>query len=353
MAISNDILSSTLRILRDKEVDNLHRSTPMLDQIEKLGGVETVDGGSQVQHPVILAEHSNMTQLSTGYEPVSLGVADPLRTADFEWCDFTAPVVITKKEELSNKGPRAIIRISEARLKSVMGMLKREWEKQIIAGTSTVLTELQTLNGFGDETGWLEEQPFGTQANTVGGLAKPTYPTSWQNQAAFVTGTAAASTGSAAGAFATGNAGLLAMSSLAVQAMTYAPEGSTDLVLASPASYELYKNSLFANERFMSATESRLDGGKLALAYNGATMFIAPNLGFNETLGGGPNNWDVSMYFLNSKLISVYYDRDAKFTMDDFEMVSGYASRAANIYVRTQLVASHLASQGVLLNGEL
>ena len=80
-------------------------------------------------------------------------------------------------------------------------------------------------------------------------------------------------------------------------------------------------------------------------------MYIEPNLGFNAVDGG--NNWDISMYFLNSKLISVYYDRDAKFTMDDFESVTGYASRAANIYVRTQLAASHLAGQGVLLNGEL
>jgi len=347
MAISNDILSSTLRILRDKEVDNLHRTTPMLQMIEELGGVEVVDGGQKVDHPVILAEHSNMTQLSTGYEPVSLGVTDPLRTASFEWCDFTAPVVITKKEELSNKGPRAIIRIGEARLKSVMGMLKREWEKQAIAGSSTVLTEMQTLSGFGATgTGWLEEAAFGAQTNSVGGIGKGTFPASWQNQVANVTGAAA---GSAAGQFAAN--GLRRMSSLAVQAMTYAPEGQTDLILASPSSYELYKNSLFAQERYMSATETKLDGGKLALAYNGATMYIEPNLGFNAVDGG--NNWDISMYFLNSKLISVYYDRDAKFTMDDFESVTGYASRAANIYVRTQLAASHLAGQGVLLNGEL
>jgi len=38
--------------------------------------------------------------------------------------------------------------------------------------------------------------------------------------------------------------------------------------------------------------------------------------------------------------------------LDDFESVSGYASRAANIYVRCQLVASHLASQGILINAE-
>jgi len=335
MAISNDILSSTLRILRDKEVDNLHRTTPLLSEIEAMGGVETVDGGSQVQHPVILAEHSNITQLSTGYEPVSLGVTDPLRTANFEWCDFVAPVVITKKEELSNKGERAIIRIAEARLKSVMGMLKREWEKQTIAGSSAILTELQTLNGFDANTGWFEELAFGAQGNTVGGIAKGSFTASWQNQM-----------GDVGGAFAAN--GLDQMSSLHVQSMTYAPEGMMDLVLASPTSYELYKKTLQTQERYISATESVLDGGKLALAYNGAKMFVEPNLGFAASAGGT----DVSMYFLNSKLFHVYYDRDAKFALLDFESVSGYASRAANICVRSQIVPSHLAAHGAIINAE-
>jgi hypothetical protein len=49
---------------------------------------------------------------------------------------YVAPIVITKKEELSNRGERAIVSIAEARLKSVMGMLQREFEKQIIANST-------------------------------------------------------------------------------------------------------------------------------------------------------------------------------------------------------------------------
>lgn len=334
MAISNDILSSTLRILKDKEVDNLHRSTPILDAMEKLGGVETVDGGQKYDHPVILSEHSNITQLATGYEPVSLSVNDPLRTASFEWCDFVAPVVITRKEELSNKGPRAIVKIGEARMKSVLGMLKRELSKQVIADSSTVLSDLETFNGFGTATGWFEELAFGSQTNTVGGLAKSTYTTSWQNQIA-----------TAAGAFATN--GLRAMSRLMINAQTYAPEGDVSLILASPLSYESYKDSLQTQERYMAATEQRLDGGKLVLAYNGAMMHIEPNLGFTASTGDV-----VSMYFINPALIKLVYDKDAKFEMSDFQHVTGYASRAANLQVRAQFVASHLAGHGALINAD-
>ena len=44
MAISNDVLSSTLRILLDEEVDQLYQATPLLDKMRERGGIETYDG---------------------------------------------------------------------------------------------------------------------------------------------------------------------------------------------------------------------------------------------------------------------------------------------------------------------
>ena len=81
MAISNDILSSTLRILLDQETDNLFKAVPLLDQMKKQGGIDYYDGGQRVDVPLILAEHSTITQLATGYEPVNLAVQDALRNA--------------------------------------------------------------------------------------------------------------------------------------------------------------------------------------------------------------------------------------------------------------------------------
>ena len=351
MGIQYDILASTLRILRDREVDNTFRTIPLLEAVQRAGNVEQVDGGQKVDHPVILAEHSNITQLATGYESVNLAVKDALRTASFDWCDFVAPVVITEKEQLSNKGPRAIIRIAEARLKSVMGMLKREWCKQTVAGTSTILTDLNTLNGEGtsnagswggivaaDTTGFFEDATFGNQTNTIGGIAKGSFTSSWQNQVA-----------DAANNF--GNNGLKAMSNLIINTQIYAPEGEVDIILASPISYELYRNELTDQERYTSAEQMKDLVGKMALMYNGAMMYIDPNLGFTVSAAAGGVD-KVSMYFLNTKLFTVYFDKDAYFEMGDMERISGYAAASSNIMVRTQLATSHLASQGVLLNGE-
>ncbi len=331
--VQNDILASTLRILRDKEVDNTFRIIPLVDAVNTLGNVEDVDGGSYIDSPVILTDHSTITQLSNGYEAVSLAVKDPLRTATYSWCDATAPVVITRKEELSNKGERAIIRIAEARLKQTMGMFKREIEKQLIAGSSTILTDLETLNGLDGATGWFEEGAFGSQTNTVGGIAKGGFPSSWQNQVQN-------------GSFSSN--GLQKMQSLLIDCQQFAPEGDIDLILASPASYGLYKNELQALERYVSATEVRNMAGRLALEFNGAQMFIEPNLGF--TGSGGSNK--MSMYFLNSRLFNIYFDRDAKFALGDMESISGYAAMSAQIAVRMQICSSNLSGHGILVNAE-
>ena len=331
--VQNDILASTLRILRDREVDNTFRIIPLLNAVNTLGNVEEVDGGSYIDAPVILTDHSTITQLSTGYEAVSLAVKDPLRTASYSWCDAAAPIVITRKEELSNKGERAIIRIAEARLKQTMGMFKREVEKQIIAGSSTILTDLQTLNGLDAATGWFEELAFGSQTNTVGGIAKTSFPTSWQNQVQN-------------GSFAAN--GLKKMQQLLIDCQQFAPEGDVDLILASPLSYGLYKDELQQLERYVSATEERNMAGRLALQFNGAAMYIEPNLGF--TGSGGVNK--MSMYYLNTKLFNIYFDKDAKFELGDMETISGYAAMSAQIALRMQVTTANLSGHGILINAE-
>lgn len=328
-AISNDILSSTLRILLDEAVDNLYRSTPLLDQIRADGGLELFDGGSQLDVPLILAEHSSITQMSSGYEPINLAVQDALRQGSFGWCDFIAPIVITQREELSNKGDRAVLSIAEARMKSVMGTLRREWERQAVAGTSAILTDMLTLNGGASATGFIEGLAVGTQNNTVGGLAKATF-SDLNNQ--FINAGATLS--------------IPEMSNLMINCQIKTPDGTApNLILASPLFYQTYKGLLFLNERYVD--ESTLDGGRLALSFNTAKMYVDS---FLPAVSDAAQ--PLSAYFLNTKFLKVGFDTDANFRMSDFETVSGYAARTANIYVRTQLYFHHLASQGVLVNGE-
>jgi len=346
MAISNDVLSSTLRILLDEEVDQLYQATPLLDKMRERGGVETYDGGQKLDVPLILEEHSSITQLDSGYEPVNLAVKDSLRVASFNWCDFVAPIVITKSEELSNKGERAIIDIAEARMKSVMGALKREVEKQIVANSSSVLSRLNTFNGLSQGTnsggnsasGFFDNDAFGSQTagTDVGGLSKASFPR-LNNQYATSGGTLTIDD----------------MTDLYIDCQLNTPDGSApDLILCSPQFYKAYKGLLFAQERYID--EKVLDGGRLALAFNGAMVVATPFLGSDvQNPAATPNGLaTISAYFLNTKYMKLAFDSAAQFEMEDFENVSGYASRSANIYTRMQVYFTHLASQGLLTNAE-
>lgn len=339
MAISNELLSSTLYSIRDGEVDELFQKVPFLDHAKKKGGIEYEDGGIKIQRPLALTEHSTITQHSTGYEPVSLAVSDVMQPAIYDWSDFTAPIVITKKEEYENSGEKAIVKILEARTRSVMGQLRRELNKQIISGRSTVLTEVLSLNGTDadGDTGFLETEARGSQDNVVGGISKATYSATpgWQN-----------SFGDIAGDFSAN--GILVMQQVYQEANVRAPMGEIGLVLLSESAFANYRRALFAQERYVDQT--MLDGGRMGLAFGGAMVEQDLELGFTSLADATD---PVSGYMINFDGVKLVIHRDADFAMSPFETVQGTSARAAYLYHKCQLIADHLGSQAVLNDGEV
>lgn len=336
MAISNDLLSSTLYSIRDGEVDELFQKVAFLDNAKKLGGIEYENGGIKIQRPLALYEHSSITQLATGYEPVNLAVNDVMRPAIYEWADFTAPIVVTKKEELENQGEKAIVKIVEARMRSVMGMLRRELNKQILVGNSTVLSNINTLNGAAG--GFLEAETVGAQVNTVGGISKSTYSTTrgWQNQVFDVAADFEAN-------------GIRGMQEIAIKAGSVAPMGEIQLVLLSESAMANYRRALFNQERYIN--EKTLDAGRMQLAFGGAVVEQDFELGFSyasSAFGTAP----LSGYMINFDAIKMIMHSDADFAVSPFEHITGTTARAAQLYVKMQLIADHLGSCGVLFNGD-
>jgi hypothetical protein len=273
--------------------------------------------------------------MTTGYEPVSLAVADVLKPAIYDWCDFAAPIVISKKEELENSGEKAVVKIVEARMRSVMSLLRRELNKQIIGGSSATLTTMNTLNGSTAGTNkFLEPRvPGATQTSVVGGLNKatlnvPGFFNQFQNSGAFGTG------------------GLGAMHNIYTASNVITPMGEINSVIASTAAFANYKRTLFINERYID--EKTLDGGRMALAYAGAMVSADSDMPQN---GGGANVY--SMYFINFDGIKMVIHKDGDFAVSPFEYISGTTARAATVYFKGQLIADHLGSCGVLINGDV
>jgi len=329
--VQQDILASTLRILARDAKDSTFRAIALLDAVQRAGNIEEVSGGSYVDIPLVLTDHSTITQLSTGYESVNMTVKDVMRTGSSKWALFTAPIAITKKEQLANTGERAVLKIAETRLKQVVGMLRRETNKQIVAGNSTILSDLQTLNGA-VTGGFLHAAAFGSQSGTVQGISKAAFPQSYQNQ--FMD--------------ANGNLSTNEMQQLMVQTKIFGTEGDVDIILASPNSYSAYRSLLEDNERYTSIKEMQDMSGRLALVFGGAAVYIEPSMSGVLASDGNP----LSQYFLNSQLFNLYADPNAFFEVEPMKALPGYAAMGADIYVNCQLTASSLSGLGILTDGE-
>ncbi|MCP4729719.1 MAG: hypothetical protein GY872_06545, partial [Roseibacillus sp.] len=114
-----------------------------------------------------------------------------------------------------------------------------------------------------------------------------------------------------------------------------------------------YKDLLQQQERYVSMTEQRNMAGRLGLEFNGAAMFIEPNLGFTGTIARGSSTTaPISMYFLNSQLFSCYFDKDAHFEISPMDKVSGYVAMACEMLVRMQICSSNLSGHGILTDAE-
>jgi hypothetical protein len=329
MAITNDLLSTTLRIIRPNFVDELYKKTPILDWARKAGGIDFEDGGTKVSCPLSLIEHSNITEYPTGFEPTNTAVRTIMRNADYEWDDFSAPIVITKKEELENNSERGVVKILEARTKNVFGLLRRETNKQLIAGNSTVLLNLNTLNGVASTNGFIEQALPGAQTNTVGGVSKTTYQNTrgWQNQ--YQDAANAASTNL-----------LPAMNQMWIAANNVAPMGEIKLILSSIAAMSNYKRLLQAQERYID--EKVLDAGRMALAFAGAMIEQDSDMAVNG--GVGVSEW--SQLWINFDALKIVIHSGADYSTSDFIFSQGNTSRLAHVYHKCQLTTDHLGSLG-------
>jgi hypothetical protein len=338
MAISNELLSSTLFSIRDGEVDELFQRVPFLDFAKRLGGIEYEDGGIKIQRPLAVSNHSTITQLATGYEPVSLAVQDVMQPALYEWSDFVAPIVVTKKEELENAGEKAIVKIVEARMRNVMGLLRREINRQLVAGNSAVLTSLGTLNGVATATGFLEQgaPTAAGQTNLVGGLARSLVPDGNGLFNRIFDGL---------GAF--GTNGIRGMHQIAAETSARAPMGEIKLVLTSEAGYANYRRSLFAQERYID--EKQLNAGYMSLAFGNAAV-VQDVFMPDATVNGAGNA--ATMYFINFDGIKLVMHSDGDLAVSPFEYIPGTTARSAQIYWKGQLIADNLASCALLFNGE-
>ena len=339
MPVNPSILSTTLQLLRDKLIDNSFISHPLFRAIEQAGNLVKVSGGSRIEQPVIFGEHSQLSVLNNGFEPVNMAVTDPFNSAKFEWSNFTQPIVLSAVEKAANKGDLAVVNILESKMKNVMLGLKKAVNQQVIVGNGSIST-LQTLNGNGTSTspivttGWFEGLAPTAQDNVVGGLSKTTYRAqNWFNQ--FFDSAAAFD--------------LSHLDQLMINCQLFHPGGKfPDIILMSPKCYAAFQAQQQSQVQYISAADRATLDADMVGMWRGAKIYVDPNLGFTANSPAKP----VSAYVLSSDMFQLYADTDGWFNLSEMLPVPGTATEAAMVFCRMQLVTGHLASHGILLDAE-
>jgi hypothetical protein len=220
-----------------------------------------------------------------------------------------------------------------------MSALMRKVNKEIVAGNTSNLAALGSLNGINrSTTGFLvNELPTVTSTRTMGGLVRGDV-VGLKNQ--YINGTAAFDTN-----------GMISMYELEALASTVSPAGGDGgrfhLTLASTAAYTLYRNQLFSKERYIDA--KTLDSaGVQSLAFSSGV--IMPE---REMDVSGAAATKTSMMMLNLDGIQMHIHKDADFSFTGFENVTGYDGRYGKVLFMGGLVATHLGSSALLTNNEV
>ena len=337
--ISNDMLSTTIYDIEEEVSEALFQTTPFLSVSRKLKKIKDFDGGFKIVVPVEVDESSQETVLTSGWEALNMSVKDATDQAEYDWLRVAMPVLISGREEAMNSGDKAIIDLAEVRFKNAMSALMRKVNKEIVAGNTTNLAALGSLNGINrSTTGFLvNEDPTATSSRTMGGLVRGDV-VGLKNQ--YKLGTAAFDTN-----------GMVSMYELEALASTVSPAGGDGgrfhLTLASTAAYTLYRNQLFSKERYIDA--KTLDSaGVQSLAFSSGVIMPEREMGVS-----GAAATKTSMMMLNLDGIQMHIHKDADFSFTGFENVTGYDGRYGKVLFMGGLVATHLGSSALLTNNEV
>lgn len=172
-AFTDQFLTTTAlhRLEGLRDMTEKRRPRRFLDDLLRMG-LDTVSGGHNVIVPWNGGEHSTTTQLSNGYEPLDMTVTTLGTPGVDDWFYAQRPILISGRDETINRSKAQIISILDSRVKDTEMGIKRQFEVAALRGTEVDMSDLNTIDGQGTATGFLERAAVGTQNNVVHGVAK-------------------------------------------------------------------------------------------------------------------------------------------------------------------------------------
>ena len=284
MALPNssyaEIVSTTIDAYSDQLYDNILNHNPLLKRMQRKGNSSSIPGGVKILENLEYGENGTIKWYS-GLETLDVSASDVFTSAEYEWKELNANVVITGLEKAQNSGAAAKHNLVKSKIRNAEKSLKNEM--------AAALFYANTEND-GKSIGGLQHLVSGTPATgTVGGV-DASAQSWWRNQVYDFSDEAVTASSSTIQA---------AMNDVYINTMRGAD--MVDMIVADKNYFNFYLTSLQSNQRFMEDTEAGAGFRSLKFWGGAADVFFDANV---------PTN---SMYFLNTDYIYLRPHSDFNF----------------------------------------
>jgi hypothetical protein len=316
-SVYTEIVSTTLNRYSSKLYDNILNHNPLLARLKRKEQATTIPGGVKILENLEYGENGTVKWYS-GLETLDVSSSDVFTSAEFEWKELNANVVITGKEKAQNSG-------SKESVHSLVKSKIRNAEKSLKNELAAALFYSNTENS-GKSVGGLQHLVADDPTSgTVGGIDASSQ-TWWRNQ--FYDFSAESVTAGS-------DTILAAMNEVYINTMRNADK--VDFIVSGKTYFQYYLESLQANQRFTADNEASAGFSSLKFWGGAADVFFDGNAG------------DTRMYFLNTDYVYMRPHRDFNFvTMDEARSINQDAT-VVPMFWKGNMTISNRSLQGVVV----
>ncbi len=304
------MLSTTLKKYRPTLTDNIHNSNALFYLLKEKKAIREEDGGERIVEPLMYATN-NTAGWYDGYDQLDVTPQEGIDAAEFNWKQASASITISGKQIRQNAGRKEkIIDLLEAKTKQAELSLRQQLTQGL----------------FSDGTGSNNKQLTGLEAmvldsGTYGGVNSGTY-TWWRS---YVDNTSEAlSVADMRTAFNTGSLG---------------GTDNPDIIVTTQSLFETYEGLLTTDIDMLAPGVKKMgDAGFQTLGFKGVPLV------WDEDCPSG------TMYFLNTRHMSLVVHKDANFETTDFEKPEDQDALVAQILFMGNLTCNRRKSHNKLTN---
>lgn len=146
----SELAATTIEYYEPSLQDNIFKKHALLNHMKENGGTKTVDGGTKLRVPLMMAT-SNSGQYFSGMDSLSLDYQDTVDAAEFNWRFFNQSIVFTKTDEMKNRGKSQVISLLKAKITQAENSIRETLAGDLFDGTdaSGEIIGLETIVGTG------------------------------------------------------------------------------------------------------------------------------------------------------------------------------------------------------------